>query len=516
MGSHVTERLRLVVKVLGGLVADEVGTARGRRGGVGWNGPFPAEAESSAGNEHRRARAVRKALESLGPFYVKLGQMLSTRPDMVPQSMIDELENLHDRVDVQPFSFFEPVLAEDLGPDWKMRFDDVQMQEPLGAASLAQVYRVTLPGGRPAVVKIQRPGIRDRVLADMALMRKAARIVARVAPRFNEVLDVEGMLTSVFDAMEPELDFRGEARNMDDAREHVRRYRTLRVPKVLHATPRVLVQSMAPGSSVRHVDRAEFDDDERLEIARDLVRYMYRGYFVDRMYHADPHAGNVFAAPGEPATLIDWGMVGRLDRRTSLRLFPLLMALVQNDGHDLARHWAEMGRVTPWSDMPGFAHDMASFVPQISHLSLEDFNFGVSLTKVLQRATKRGIASPPALSLLGKSFANLDGSVRCLAPEIVVPDVFREEAPGILRDLLCEFLSPTQLLRNGMEFLVSASSVPQELRGLLSDTANRQLALQVHEPRTSSAMGGERRLRPSTGAMALGLLALLIRTRRRK
>ncbi|MFE2683677.1 AarF/UbiB family protein, partial [Streptomyces mirabilis] len=197
MGAMLGSRLRLVVKVLGSLVADEVGQVTRERRRSRQDSNSPAEGEASAGDGTasvdgaRRAKAVRHALESLGPFYVKLGQILSTRPDMVPASMIGELQNLHDQVDVQPFALFEPVLEEELGLDWKRRFDDIETVRPLGAASLAQVYRVTLPGGRPAVVKIQRPGIRDTVRADMALMRKASRIVARTAPRFNEVIDVE-------------------------------------------------------------------------------------------------------------------------------------------------------------------------------------------------------------------------------------------------------------------------------------------------------------------------------------
>ncbi|MEV0598669.1 AarF/UbiB family protein [Streptomyces sp. NPDC050315] len=515
MASVVGDRLRLVVKVLGNLVADEVGQATRRRRRSKRDEHSPAEADTaSAGSEERRAKAVRHALESLGPFYVKLGQILSTRPDMVPESIRDELQNLHDQVDVQPFSVFEPVLARDLGPDWKLRFDDIDTTKPLGAASLAQVYRVALPGGRPAVVKIQRPGIREGVLADMALMRRASKIVARVAPRFNEVIDTEAMLGSVFDAMEPELDFTGEARNMDEARQHIRRFRTLDVPRVMHASPRVLVQSLAPGSSVRHIDRAHFSDDERIEIGKDLLRFMYHGYFVHRMFHADPHAGNVFAVPGGPATVIDWGMVGRLDRRTSLQLLPLFMTLAQNDGVGLAHHWAEMGRLTPWANMPAFTADMAAFVPKVSHLSLDDLNFGVSLTTVLAKATKRGIGSPPAVSLLGKSFANLDGSVRCLAPEIALPEVFKGEVPKILLSLGREFLGGSQFARNSMEMLLAAVTSPEQARGVLADIANRQFALNIHEPRTPAAMGGQRSTRPSGGLLALGALALLISHRR--
>ncbi|GAA4815837.1 ABC1 kinase family protein [Streptomyces ziwulingensis] len=517
MPSAVGDRLRLVVKVLGSLVADEVGQATRARRRKRDTGPpvvsaDPLEGTSAGvtGAEQRRARAVRHALESLGPFYVKLGQILSTRPDMVPESIRDELQNLHDQVDVQPFSEFEPVLARDLGPDWKLRFDDIETVKPLGAASLAQVYRVILPGGRPAVVKIQRPGIREGVLADMALMRRAARIVAKVAPRFNEVIDIEAMLGCVFDAMEPELDFNGEARNMDEAREHMKSFRTLEVPRVLHSSPRVLVQSLAAGTSVRHIDRAHFTDSERIELGKDLLRFMYHGYFVHRFFHADPHAGNVFAAPGVPATVIDWGMVGRLDRRTSLQLLPLFMTLAQNDGAGLAQHWAEMGRVTSWSNMAAFTSDMAAFVPKVSHLSLAELNFGVSLTTVLAKATKRGIGSPPAISLLGKSFANLDGSVRHLAPEITLPEVFEGEVPRILLALGKEFLGRNQFARNSMEVLLAAVTSPEQLRSVLGDVANRQFALHVHEPRTPAAMGGQRPTRPSGGLLALGALAFLL------
>lgn len=144
MTSVVGDRLRLVVRVLGSLVADEVGQATRLRRRTKRDTRSPAEglvgsagsaAEATAGAEQRRAKAVRHALESLGPFYVKLGQVLSTRPDMVPQSIRDELQNLHDEVDVQPFSEFEPVLARDLGADWKLRFDDIETVAPLGAAS---------------------------------------------------------------------------------------------------------------------------------------------------------------------------------------------------------------------------------------------------------------------------------------------------------------------------------------------------------------------------------------------
>lgn len=271
---------------------------------------------------------------------------------------------------------------------------------------------------------------------------------------------------------------------------------------------------MAPGMSVRHLDPRSFSDSERTDIGKDLLRFMYRGYFVQRTFHADPHAGNVFALPGGPATLIDWGMVGRLDKRTSLQLLPLLMALAQNDGHGLARAWADMGKLTAWANLPAFASDMAALVPKISSASLGELNFGVSLTTVLEKATKRGIGSAPSISLLGKSFANLEGSVRCLAPELSLAEIFKGEVRGIVMSLLGEFISLEQLGRTAMDLMVTATTSPEQLRGLLADASNRRFALQVHHPRTPASLGGERGS-SYAGLIALGAMALLLDHRRR-
>jgi ubiquinone biosynthesis protein len=461
--------------VLGQLLTDEVGRAVSSRRRV-----IGSEAEAKE-REQERAYNIRLALERLGPFYIKVGQILSTRPDLVPQSVINELEKLHDQVSIAPFSDFEPILADELGPDWKLRFLHVDTLQPLGAASLAQVYRVTLSDGTPAVIKIQRPGIRTIVLQDMAILRTAARLVGRTAPRFNAVIDVDSMLEIIFDAMEPELNFVAEARNMEMGRAAVQRFKHLAVPDVLLATPRVLVQSLAPGDSIRNADRSAFTVQERKAIGRDLLALMYRGYFIDRFFHADPHPGNIFVSPGEKAYLIDWGMVGRIDRRTSMLLVLVLLTLAQNDGYGLAKSWVEMGHATPWAEVPGFCLDMAALVPKIATASLEELNFGVTLTAVLKRSTKRGIQTSPVISILGKSFGNIEGSVRYLAPELSLVDVFQDELRGIMFDLVREFLSEEQAARTAIELMLGSTTVTGQVRDVLRDLSNRQFTLQTNE-----------------------------------
>lgn len=476
MAAVIGNRLRTVTKVLGELLVGE-----SRR-----------SARRHPDAEQRRAVAVRQALERLGPFYIKMGQVLATRPDLASPTMAAELENLHDQVEAQPFCVLEPVLERDLGPDWKLRFDDVDTIRPLGTASVAQVHRVTLSDGRPAVVKIQRPGIRDSVIADMAMMRRAARLLARGAPRFTAVMDLDAMLGSLFDAMEPELDFTGEAANMDDARSSIRGFRTLSVPEVVHATPRVLIQSLADGASIRHADHAAIPLRDRKAVCEDLLSFMYRGYFIDRFFHADPHPGNIFVSPDGRATLIDWGMVGRIDKRTSMQLALVLMAMARNDGHSLASAWTGMGHATPWADLAGFASDMAVLTPRLAGASLQQLNFGAALTSVLEKATKRGIASAPCSSLLGKSFGNLEGSVRHLHPEMVMGEVFKKEVNGILRHMLGESASPAQIAANCTELLLGSTAALEQWRGVTGDTAHRDLTLRVHEGRLPRARGGGR------------------------
>lgn len=455
-------RLSQVSRVFRQLAAEELSRSV-RNGRLG----RPGSVDGRAQQRSERARSVRRAFEQLGPFYMKVGQILSTRPDIVPDYVIPELEKLHDDAGVLPFSELEPVLRAELGADWARELRDIDTQQPLGAASLAQVYRATLADGQPAVVKIQRPGVRETVTQDMAILRRAARLTGRLAPRFTAVIDVEAMLDVLFEAMRPELDFTTEARNMRRAAELTASFKHLAVPEVLLATPRVLVQSLAPGRSIRHADRDAFSTHERLGIGEDLLAFVFRGFFVDRFFHADLHPGNVFVAPGEKATLIDWGMVGRTDRRTGMLLMLILLTLAQNDGHGLAKAWVELGHATPWAKPGAFASDMAALVPRIADAPLEDLNFGLTLTRVLSCSTKRGIRTSPTVAVLGKAFANIEGSVRCLAPELSLIEVFKGEMQNVMLSLAAETVSKEQMARTALELMLGIGSVTDQMSGLM-------------------------------------------------
>jgi ubiquinone biosynthesis protein len=456
-------RLRLLTRVTGELLRREI-TERRSSGDV-------------EGAARRRAIAVREAFERLGPLYMKVGQILSTRPDIVPPVLAEELEKLHDQAEVLPFAAMEPVLAADLGPAWRSRFAYLDAARPLGAASLAQVYGGRLRGGEDVVVKVQRPGIAPVMNADMRLLRRATKRLARCAPHFSETVDLPAMLAVVFDAIRPELDFRAEARNMDTARKHVHGFGSLSVPDVLHATERVMIQTFAPGVNIRDADHTAFKDDDREAIGRDLLAFMLRGYFERRFFHADPHPGNILVDPEHGAAVIDWGSIGQIDRHTSMQLMLVLLSVSQNDGQGAARAWTAMGKATPRADLPGFSADISLLTPQVFAATMEELNFGSLFAAVLQRSTKRGIATNPIVSVLGKSFANIDGSVRYFTPEISVIDVFVEVLGQIVHSLVEEATSEIQLTRTLLEGLTSASAVPAQLQDIVRDMANRETTL---------------------------------------
>ncbi|WP_432055897.1 ABC1 kinase family protein [Streptomyces sp. bgisy022] len=489
----VERRARHTARVLSRLGLQEVGRAAGR---------FRKRSGrlSERTVEQQRAVAIRQALEQLGPLYVKIGQILSTRPDFVPDHVRDELALLTDQATVRPFSEFVPALEEELGADWRRAFDSFDTDRPLGAASLAQVYRATRRDGTPCVVKIQRPGSYGAVLGDMTVLRRLTRVVGRVAPDFAEVVDLEAMLDVVFRAMRDELDFTREAANMKDARKAAKEFRTIKVPKALLATPQVLVQTMADGEAAHRFRADALSRKQRKKMAKEFVAYMFKGFFVERTFHADPHPGNVLIGPDGRAHVIDWGMVGRIDRSVSAAMLGTMVGLAYNDGPALAQSWIRMGSATPWSDVAGFTADIARFVPHVANASLADLNFGVALTSVLAYSTNRRIQTSPNISVLGKAVANMEGTVRHIHPGLKLSDSIRDVLQDILLDMARDTTSPEQLAQYGLHALHLLTHGPGQGTGVLSDVANRQLTLH-NRTRLS-----EKRAREA--AFALAMLAL--------
>ncbi|MFD4995645.1 ABC1 kinase family protein [Streptomyces buecherae] len=469
---------------------------------------------SSAGSTNerklRQAQRICRTLEELGPLYIKVGQILATRPDFVPQHVRDELERLNDQVAVRPYTHFETILEEDLGADWRLDFQYIQDDEPLGSASLAQVYKAMTREGKPCVIKIQRPGARQSVTDDMRVLRAVGRSISALAPRFNEVVDVPAMIAILFKAMEDELDFTREAQNMKDARKAAREFKHVSVPKVLRATPRVLVQSLAEGTPINRLKPGYLSRKKSKKVSYELMEFMFRGYFLERIFHADPHPGNIIVSPDGVAHIIDWGMVGRIDRNTSAALLGCFMALAQNNGEALARQWVRLGTATPWNNTNAFIQDVSRLIPHWTDATLAELNFGVALMSLLRYSSRRGIQITPVVSVAGKSIANIEGSIRFLNPDLKLSTALRKSMRGILPELLSREITPLLAADIGLSALHSLHNAPMQVQAALADLAGHQTTMQMRTNLGDPIDSGPRhrgtpphRISPMTGLFLL-------------
>ncbi|POM23575.1 putative protein kinase UbiB [Actinomadura rubteroloni] len=435
--------------------------------------------DDTAAHHNERAVALRRMLEDVGPLYIKVGQILATRPDIVPQYLRDELEKLNDQARVSPFVDFEPVLAAELGPEWRSCFQSIDTTHPLGSASIAQVYKGVWRDGRPCVVKVQRPSAAADVRGDMVVLRRVTWVISRIAPHFTEVVDLRAMLEMLFAVMQDELDFTHEARNMKHARKTAREFKRIKVPKVLCATPRVLVQSFAEGVPINRVKDTELTRRKRKQIGDQLIAFMLYTYFVKREFHADPHPGNIIVSEDGHAYLIDWGMVGKLDRRNSRMVMATILGLVRNDGEALARGWIALGRVTPWGDATGFIQDVSSIVPRWAGASLQDLNYGVALMSLARFSARRGIQVSPLITVVGKSFANIEGSVRGIHPKTKIAASFGGIMQRILRDLAADQMTLDEGAQAALEMADLRDSGARHLVSFARDLAYRESSLGV-------------------------------------
>ena len=466
------DRVLEVAGVLGDLMAGEA-KLRWQRSRNGLADPEDFERE--------RARALRQALEQLGPLYIKVGQVLSTRPDLVSQTVIDALQDLHEQVMVRPFSEFEPVLERNLGAHWRYRFKEIDTEVPLGAASIAQVYRAVQNDGLEVVLKVQRPGVAAGTRLDMEILAQAVKLVVKRAPTIEEIFQPEAMLEVIFGAMRPEIDFTAEAANMEDFREMLEQFDHLAVPEVLDVTKEVLIMTKAPGVSIRECNVDDFSSKERELIGRDLCAMLFHGFMVDGLFHADPHPGNVFVAPGEPATVIDFGMVGRIDRRMALGYTRFMMATALNDGEAAGRAALEMGTLTSRANIAGFLSDMQRYIPTMAHQSLGNMEFGNDFNQFLVFCTKRGIAVNPSIALFGKATANIEGTLRRFAPELTPFDVFRDTMGDIIKDQAKQLVEQEELLRIANEAFFASRSIPEQARYLAQAVVNGQYVLRIRD-----------------------------------
>jgi ubiquinone biosynthesis protein len=362
-----------------------------------------------------RAKSLRAALEELGPTFAKLGQILSTRPDLLPPEFIDELSKLQD--DVPPMTEEEvvTVMEGELGVPWEDVFEHID-PEPLAAGTIGQVHAATLEGGDRVVVKVQRLGAEEEIMRDLGLLELFAK-KAEHRGGLRRLVDFPSVIRHLSESLKRELDFRKEAANVDRLGEVLERYSRLAVPSVYHeiSTKRLLVLSFVDGVPVRDTP----DVPERKDAARQLIESYYRQVLVDGFFHADPHPGNLLWADGM-VYFLDCGMVGEVDPRIRELVLMLVMAFWQEDDEFLAEVVLQLAdqELPDDFDLAAFQHEIAQLVSSVRGQSLREIQLGPILQGITEISARRDVRLPAELALTAKALAQMQLAAAVLDPEL--------------------------------------------------------------------------------------------------
>jgi ubiquinone biosynthesis protein len=388
-----------------------------------------------------RAVRVRLAIEELGPTYIKMGQILSTRPDLVPVDFIRELAKLQDKVPSFSFSEVTRIIQEETGQAADALFEHLD-PEPLASASIGQVHRARLNDGELAAVKIQRPGIRKIVEVDLEIMLHLATLAERHIEEIAHHRPVK-IVEEFARSIEKEMNYKLEATSMERVARAFLHDETVYIPKVYReaTTERVLTTEFVDGVKVSLLDDLDNNGYNRKQITRRGADILLTQIFEHGFFHADPHPGNLFVLPDNVICLLDFGQMGRVDRATREAFVELVDAVVRRDE---ARTTQVLLKLTLWEDEPDkrlLAKDVADFMGEHLYKPLKDIQIGKLLHNMLELAAQHRLRIPPEIFLIMKAISTVEGVGLTLDPDF---DMIAHAEPFIKQVKLARF-SPKRL-----------------------------------------------------------------------
>ena len=405
----------------------------------------------------------RLALEQLGTTYLKLGQLLSSRPDLLPDVYIEELGKLVDEVPPFPFSEVERILRDEFGEDAFAKLEP----EPLAAASIAQIHRALLPDGRDVVVKVRRPEIVEQVDLDLDVLRSTVNFLEEHSET-AQLLQLRALSEELEVHLRSELDLVEEAANTELIARAVEEYEDIIVPQVIRpfVTERALVLERIEGSKVTPEHGLEQEQAGRL--ARDFFRSYLRQVTLRGIYHADPHRGNVILTPDGRLALLDFGLLGRLDDETRTSLSLLLLAIARNRAEDVAAVLLSLSLTTLDSDEPAFLHDLRRKLPRYQRRTLAGIRAGEALADLQRLCLTNGIRLPASFALVGKTLSQADSIARTLDPELDPIALIEEESLELILAEAEARLEPDRFFGYLLTQLDALSRLPRRI-GQLAD-----------------------------------------------
>lgn len=443
----------------------------------------PPEGQPKTQAEHLRA-----ALEDLGTTFIKLGQIMSTREDLLPPAFIIELSKLQDRVPPVPTVGIRQVIEDSFGRPVESLFRSFE-DEPLAAASIGQVHAAVLHNGDNVVVKVQKPGVAAQINEDLAILQQLARFAQDRAP-VADAYDLVALVDEFGWTLRSELDYVREGRNADKFRENFRGSKSLIIPQVYwdHTTSRVITQQRIEGVSIDDIGAIDEMGVDRNALARRAVRIIFDEIFEHRFYHADPHPGNFSVMPDGRIVAYDFGMIGRIDERTHDALLSLAAGVTRQDADEIVDGLAVLHVLKHGADRPGLRRDVQHLMDRYVGMSLDEFRFDVIVNDIMTIVRRRQLQMPSELALLMKTLSMQEGIGRRLDPDLKPVEM---AAPYLRRAMLEQWLPSTwipQIVASGEDVRQLMKRLPRRMERLLTRSEQGDIEIGIRVVRVEDIL----------------------------
>ena len=468
----------------------------------------PEGALGGNGNGRDNFAELPDDLERLGPTFVKLGQLLSSRADLLPERYVKALARLQDRVKPFPFEDVQIIVEMELKTPIKKAFSYFD-PVPLAAASLGQVHRAALHDGRPVVVKVQRPNITKQIEEDFDALEEIARFLDRHT-RVGQRYQVKKILQEFETTLGHELDYRREAANLTALAANLKEFERIRVPLPIadYTTHRVLTMEYVEGAKITELSPIARLDIDGPALAEELFRAYLKQVLVDGLFHADPHPGNIFLTDDHKIALLDLGMVGHTTPGMQENLLRLLLAVSEGESDQAAETAIRIGEPGLDFDEMDFRHKIAELVAEQQQSTLGQMDVGKAILQVGRVAADTALRVPPELALLGKTLLQLDQVGQTLAPAFDPNESIRRNASELLNRRLKSSLTEGKLFSTMLETKQFVGGLPARLNKIMDAVGNAELNVNVRPAETRFILDGFQKVanRITTGLILAALI----------
>lgn len=443
-------------------------------------------ASKAAPDENLNLRSIgerlHKILQSLGPTFIKLGQIASTRRDIVPEEIVRELEKLQDQVTPFPFEKARQIVEAELGDSLENLFLEFQ-EVPLATASIGQVHVARLHSQEVVAIKVQRPDILKKVETDLEILDDLARLMEARIP-WARRYQIRKMIDEFAKSLKAELDYNAEGRNGERIANHFIDNQGIKIPRIHweFSTSKVLTMDFIKGIKINHYKQLDEEGYDRRIIAERLANSMLQQILIDGFYHGDPHPGNIVILPGNVVSLMDFGMVGRLEEEMKYQFASLVINLKRGSTHGLINTLSNMGLLTDETDMTSLQYDIDELRNKYYDIPLSQISLGGAVNDLFGVANEHKIMIPPEFTMLGKALLTMEAIVEELDPNFSI----MKAAEPFGERLLKERFHPKNLAKKTWnQFIESAealSELPKDVREVSDIIKKGKLRLDINIP----------------------------------